>query len=346
MKIKVEELKTILNNLKAGLSSGGETTDQSSCFAFTDGYIRTYNDEVAVTCPFDSEILGAVSAKELLALVGKLKGEEVEISKEEDEIRLKSGRSKAGIRFQTEILMPLEEIRLLPKKSKKWNKIPACFKPALKSCLFSASKDMSNAIITVVHCVDDKVESTDNDRATICTLEKEVFKNNILIPAEAGKLLVDYSNILAYDDSQEGWLHFLVDSDTIFSCRTLVLEKDESYPDLEPHFEVEGSDLVFPASTKEILDRAGVFVETDFDQDKFVEISISSKGMMKIRAEGDTGWFEETARVRGYKGEEASFNINPQYLQQILSSMNTAVIGEDRVLFKTGNFQHIVALGE
>lgn len=344
MKIKVEELKNILANLKAGLTGQSETTEQSSCFVFTANKIYTYNDDIAITSSFNIDIEGAVSAKELIDIANKLKGDEIEITTEENEIRLKCGRSKAGIKFQSDITMPIDEIKTLPVKSKKWKKLTKDFKSCLKSCLFSASKDMSSAIITVIHCIGDMIESTDNDRATICYLEKEVFKTELLLPAEAGKTLVTYKDITAYDDSQEGWIHFLVNEGVIFSCRIMVLEKEENYPDLAPHFDIEGSTMSFPSNTGDILDKAGVFIDVDFDQDSYVEISITTKGSMKIRAEGDSGWFEETTRIKGYKGNDVSFIINPQYLLQILTKVNTATIGEDRVLFETEDFKHIVTI--
>jgi hypothetical protein len=39
-----------------------------------------------------------------------------------------------------------------------------------------------------------------------------------------------------------------------------------------------------------------------------------------------------------------SFIINPIFLREILSKTNTVKIGEDRALFQTDNFQHLVSL--
>lgn len=343
MKINTKQLKGMLSNLQPGLSSSGDTTDQSSCFVFAGGKAHTYNDEVAVTAELDIGVEeGAVSAKELVSLVGKLKGEETEITWQDHEIRLTCGKARAGIKISSEIHMPLDEISL--PTNKQWKPLTKEFRKGLKSCLFSASRDMSKEIITVVYCSGDSLRSTDNERATIYWIGDKCFKTPVLIPAEAGKLLVSYSDIRAYSDHQEGWLHFDVADGVVFSCRCLMLKKGQSYPEFSSHFEVKGNSFSFPTDTKNLLDRAGVFIDVDFDQDKKVLISITGKGVMKIRAEGETGWFEETARIKGYSGKEASFSINPQYLQQILSSVESATIGDDRVLFKAEGFEHIVSI--
>jgi hypothetical protein len=102
--------------------------------------------------------------------------------------------------------------------------------------------------------------------------------------------------------------------------------------------------LEFPAEIKEMLDRAGIFVESDFDQEKLVNLNIDAKGLLKIRAEGDSGWIEESVRLRKHGKEDIQFSINPQHLQQILSTVSVGTIGQDRVLFQSDNFQHVVAL--
>ena len=67
MKVQISELKNALKVVKAGLSSGKETTDQSCSFVFQAGMAYTYNDEISVRAPFlqDEDACGAVNSKEL-----------------------------------------------------------------------------------------------------------------------------------------------------------------------------------------------------------------------------------------------------------------------------------------
>jgi len=340
MKVQIKDLKTALKVVKAGLSSGKETTDQSGSFVFQDGMAYTYNDEVSVRAPFlTKDISGAVGAKELVALVGKLKGDECEIEFSDNELQVKCGRIKAGIRLEAEIHMPLQEIELPGKKE--WIKVPDNFDKILKAVIFSASKDMSTPILTVIHCNGDFIESTDSDRATRWDVKKagKYFPVPILLPVNAAKSLVGYDTIVAYAE-KGGWVHFDLGGGTVFSCRTF----EGKYPDLEPVLNVDGYGLEFPAEIKDMLDRAGIFVESDFDQEKLVHIEISDKGVLKVKAEGESGWIEESVRLRNHAKESINFSINPHHLQQILSSVTIGIIGQDRILFQSDNFQHVVAL--
>ena len=60
--------------------------------------------------PFVTEVEGAVRAEELYKLLEKLTGDQVEITQdpEENEIKIKSGRTKAGLRLLEKVVPPLE----------------------------------------------------------------------------------------------------------------------------------------------------------------------------------------------------------------------------------------------
>lgn len=338
MKVKIEQLKNVLKILKAGLSGNKETTDQSNSFVFKDGMGFTYNDEFSVRTPIDlGDVEGAVSAKELSALIGKLKGEECEIEFSDNELKIKNGKIRAGIRLESEIHMPLDEISLPDKKA--WKLLPSNFSQVLKSVVFSSSTDQSQPILTVIHCAKDVVESTDSERATQWWLDKEYFVTPLMLPAEASKPLIGYGKLERYAED-ESWIHVDLGSGSMFSCRKTA---DGKYPELDKFFDVEGEELSFPTEIGDMLDRAGIFIEVDFDQERMVHLSVSDKGILTVRAEGDSGWIEESMRIK-YSGSSIQFQINPQYLQQILSTVNKGLVGEDRIVFEFDSFRHVVAL--
>jgi len=334
MKINLSQFKEVLGKVKPGLSSGKETTEQSDCFVFHKNRIFTYNDEISVSCPWESPIEGAVPSKELLALVNKLSAEEVEMNMENGELRIKSGRSKSGLVVQADIHMPIDEI-VMPKK---FSPLPKNFTAGLKSCVFSASNDFSFPILTVVHCLDSWMESTDNDRATRWELSKQWFKKPVLIPVVAAKALSGYSDVKAYHDDGS-WVHFQIGDSLVFSCRTI----DGDFPDIGGYFKTDGYELEFPSSTLDILSRAGIFVEAD-NSEKLVHVSVNEKGVMEIKAQSDHGWYNETIRLKAAPKTALAFSIHPDYLSQILSSTGKATIGEKLVLFETENFKHVIAL--
>lgn len=329
MKINFAELKKAIDHVKPGLSSK-EITDQSDCIAFSGGYLFTYNGEISVRTPFESDIEGVVRAKELTTLLAKLKADEADITITENELKIKSGRNRAGIRLESEVRMPMDKIE----KPDKIYKLPAGFIEALAETVFSAGTDMTYIELTLINCNGSIIESTDNDRASRWELEKGTVEP-MLIPASAAIHLSKY-NIKKYG-IVDGWLHFF-DGDTMFSCRTFNVE----YPNLSPFFECKGVGIEFPAETEELLDRAGIFLEAEFEQDKLVHVDIDDNGVMKIRGEGDGGWFEGSVRFKHKKA--IKFSIHPNNFRQILTMTNKATVGEDRILFETERFKHVVAL--
>ncbi len=332
-KIKTEELRTILSNLKAGLAQGKQTTEQSDCFVFLNNRIWTYNDEICVSCPSPFEFEGAVSSKEMLLLVGKITTEEMTLEFNEGEILIKAKRTKAGLRIQQQIEMPIQEISI----PKRWNTLPKNFLSSLQKCIFSAGTDFAKPILTNINCKDKVLQSCDNERATQCLLSS-ALKQDFLIPASSSRYLSQLNEINQYKCDSE-WTHFKTKDGTIFSCRC----DFEEYPVLN-YFDSNGFEFSFPNQIENILDRAGIFAETEFNQDSLIEISISTKGVLKARAEGDAGWVEETIRTKRKPEKHIQFQVNPQYLQQILKQTGTAIIGENMIWFVTEEFEHVVVL--
>lgn len=340
MKVNTKELLDILKVLRYGLSGNKETTDQSNAFAFRDGMAYTYNDEISVRTKFPIvDAFGAIESKKIYELMSKIKTDEVDLDFSENELKIKSDRIRSGISIEHEIHMPLDEITL--PDDKQWFPLPDEFDKLLKSVVFSTSTDMQKIILTAIHCTSDKLESADGERATQQFLKQSYFKikEPLLIPADAAKKLISIGNLSRYSQ-KDGWIHFETKQGSVISCRTI----EGVFPNLDKLFDMTGSDLAFPEELSGVLDRAGVFVDSNYDQEKLITISISDRGIMSVRAENSNDWFEETVKVSTYKGNSVKFWINPQYLQQILKTTNQAVVGDNRVWFDSEKFRHVVAL--
>jgi hypothetical protein len=75
-----------LESVQAGLSVRA-ATEQSNCFVFSDGVVRTFNDEIACEQKTSLKITGAVIADPLISLLRKLPEEwEAAGSREEKRI--------------------------------------------------------------------------------------------------------------------------------------------------------------------------------------------------------------------------------------------------------------------
>ncbi len=331
------DLQKALEIVKPGLAPR-EMVEQSTSFAFLNGRVVTYNDEISVSHPIDGlglEIEGAIQADKLYSLLTKIKKNEVEVSITDNEIQFKAGRTKAGLMLQTEVRLPLEELGEIGD----WQPLPEDFLEVLTFTMWTCSNDMSKPILTCVHVSQDGVmESSDNYRITrreFGTESEELPVPSFLIPATSVRDLARFN--VTHIAQGEGWVHFKTAEDTVFSCRVF----DDSYPDVRPFFEFDGEEVELPRTMPEILDRTAIFGEGAL-LDQEVQIKIA-KRRMTVRAQSSTGWIEEVAPVR-YDGPDIHIVANPSFLKEVTSKVRTCIIGERALKFVGDGWEHVVAL--
>jgi len=333
MKIKKQDLITALEKVRPGLSSK-ELIQQSTSFAFLEGNVVTYNDEISIAHPVPNlEITGAVQATELYQLLKKLKQDELELTVTENEIQLTSGKTKAGLTLQTEIKLPLSEVE----RKSKWKTLPENFKDALRFAVTSCSRDMSKPVLTCVHVnAEGFIEGCDNYRVARWTLEAEFPTGTFLIPQSSVLELLKLDPVKVALDG--GWVHFITEDRTSMSCRII----DDKFPDTTRLLNVKGVELSFPEGITEILDRASVFAKRDVMLDEDVTICLE-KGKVRVESKSETGWFKE--EVTGdYSCESLKFDVTPTLLKSILSETNVFEHCKNMLKFSGTNWKYVVSL--
>jgi DNA polymerase III sliding clamp (beta) subunit (PCNA family) len=333
MNINKSDLVSALEKVRPGLSAK-EAILQSTSFAFLNGCVVTYNDEISLSHPVEGlEITGAVQATELYQLLKKLKQEEIDISVTDNEIQLVSGKTKAGLTLQTEIKLPLSEVE----RKSKWKILPEGFKDALRFAVSSCSKDMSKPVLTCVHVSKDGfIEGCDNYRVARWTLEGEFPTGTFLIPQSSVLELLKLEPIKVALDG--GWVHFITDDKTTMSCRVI----DDSFPDTSKLLNVKGVELSLPEGITEVLDRAGVFAKRDATMDENVTIALE-KGKVRVESKSETGWFKEEV-PNEYTGDDLKFDITPSLLKDILKETNSFQACGRTLKFESGDWVYVVSL--
>ena len=217
--------------MKPGLANK-EIIEQTTSFAFFEGRVVTYNDEISISHPLEGlKLEGAVIADKLYALLGKIKKEEIEIKVEGSEILISSGRIKAGLTLQSEIKLPLGE-EVMTKS--KWKALPEKFTKSVSFVMTSCSRDMSRAVLTAVHINKDGfIEASDSYRVARCDLGEEMPVKTFLLPASSAVEMVKFNP--TYIAEGKGWIHFKTEEDSIMSCRIF----EDEYPDTKPHLKNE-----------------------------------------------------------------------------------------------------------
>jgi DNA polymerase III sliding clamp (beta) subunit (PCNA family) len=320
------DLLKALEKVRPGLSKN-EVIEQATSFAFMGNRVVTYNDEISISQPVEGlDITGAVKAEELFSLLNKIKKDEIDLDPTDTEIIITCGKVRAGLVFQREISLPVEEVGEIGT----WKKLPEGFMEALSFVLPTASRNFSAPAFTAVHIRKDGViEASDGYRIT----RKELKKTGVddcLIPAYVVRDLVKYP--ITHQAPGTGWRHFKTEEGTVFSCRIL----EEQYPDIDGKglMTVEGPELVWPESLGDALDRARIF------DDEEVTVTVKNKKVL-VEGKSDTGWVKESVTM-DYAGEEISFFINPQFLRGILSQSPSCVVGDKSLKFQGKDWTHIV----
>lgn len=331
MEIKRKELISALDKVKPGLASQ-EIIEQSTSFVFKNGYVATYNDEIAVSYPLDIGMDGAAHNKEILSLLGKIKDEELTLEKKQGELIIIGKKFKSGIRIEKEINLPLDFLDT----EVEYRDLPEDFIEGANLCVFSAAKEKVSSILSNIHVKDNFIESCDNFRLTRFKLKEEI-EDELLISAKGVRHLTDYS--LNQYGLTEGWIHFKdKENGLTFSCRTF----EENYPDLDNFLLAKGSPIRLPDGLIEMLDRSSIFSSGNEGKDNLVSINIGNN-WCAVRGENENGWFEEKTRIK-IKDKEYAFMASPKILKDILKKTQKAILTESILKFRSNKFDHVMSL--
>jgi len=334
MKINKNQLQKALTTVQPGLASK-DVIEQTTSFAFLDGKVVTYNDQISISHPVEGlDIRGALPSEELYKLLQRINNDEIDIEVDGNQVSLKFGKGHAHLTLQTEIKIPLIEIKSDLKK------LPKSFNHLTKLAMASCSRDMSQPRLTCINIQKDGIlQATDSYRIIYCDLEEKMPIETFLFSASSAKEAIKINPTHVAKDKE--WIHFKNGEGTTISCR--LNEFKEEYPDLKKHFDIEGGKFIeFPEATREMLERAQIFAARDNQFDEEITISIQSK-KLTISSKSETGKFSEKTLIR-YEGDPIEFIIPPYLLVDILKETNKCELGENTIKFEGEGWQYVSVL--
>lgn len=337
MKTDRLELLTILESVKDGIA-GKQVMEQTQCFAFQNGEVATYNDEISMSASLPEELEeleGAVVADELLKVLHKTKEDIVQVSAEDGELILSAGKFSAGVPLEEDVQLPLEETEF--PDDDEWEELPEGFVEALSMTRLSAASGASRPALTCVLLEGEYAVATDGMRLTRVTMGGANFEEPVLVPVFA------VPSILSIDPVEyavsENWIHFAGSEDVFLACRIIA----EQFPGIDKAVAVNDAvEVTFPEGLEDALDRAAVFAQGDFEQDRLITISLEGDKLL-IESRGDHGWSKETSKVL-YDGKDMEFTIHPDLLQDLLKLDNSVMMNEDKLKFESEDVEHVVTL--
>lgn len=338
MIVNRKELLQILDVVKPGLSSR-DIVEHLGDFIFTGENVVTYNDNLFISHPLETDGSFMVAATVFHSILSKISDKEVRIIVSKDKIKVKTQNDKVEIlTSQDEDFMKLIGSWYVPESDKEFKEVPDDFLRGLRLCSFSASKDETEKYLKFIFVGGDKVVSSDDVRISIYKMEDE-FKGFFLLHPSVAQELVTYKVEKYF--IKEPWIYFLCENSVLF-CSRIVLG---DYPDVTSYFEFEGLEFEMPKDISECIEKTLVIIDERFEIDKEIDVSIK-KDKLTCVGKGPLGVIKSSMKL-DFEVEDLSFRVNPIFLLEAMQNKDMMFkISEDRqlILFQSDNFQHLMAL--
>jgi hypothetical protein len=330
MKIDRKSLLASLEAVTPGLAAK-EIIEQSTSFAFRDGRVFAYNDEVLCSGPCPLHIGGVVEAGPLLALLCKLPDEEVDVEVADGELVMRGKKRRAGMTMAADILMPIEGVE----DPDAWHDVPEDFVKAVEVARQCTSGDETQFALVCVHLCEKWIEGCDNYQLARWPMELDL-PGSVLVRQSSLKSLKGMGRVKMCVTGS--WLHFRNKDDVRLSCRRY----EEEYPELEHVLDVKGERVCLPEGIGEVVERAEIFSGESVD---ISEVGVDLRpGGLRLRGTGPAGWYEEMKKIE-YDGPRMSFKIRPDLLLEIAKRAKECTVSQERILVDGGGFTYVSCTG-
>lgn len=335
MKVNRQKLVSILSAIKPGLAKK-QIVEEAAHFIFTGEDVLTYNDNICIIHPFQTDFKCSIAANEFYKIMANIETNEVELFLEDNKLKIYADKTKANLATSDgeKILSMINNFKL-NQVMKNLIPLPEDFLKGAELCKFSASKNASNPILTCISIDKDSMTSSDDLRISQYKMKKSI-NCSILIPAKSVMELIKFPVIDYYIST--GWIFFATKEDILF-CSRLVTGK---YYDCSEFFSFErGIEIDLPKEISKMIEISSILTEGEYDTDKFVDFEISN-GKIKCKGENSVGWIEN--EIETVSKSTIKFSINPLFLIKILEYSSKMIYKDNRVLFSFDNFQHLMTL--
>ncbi len=308
--------------------------DLYKSFILDKNKIVAVNRNYGVEFPFEIGIQAMIPAEETMKIISGIESEKIILSSGKSSVILKSSGISGEIScFEWDG----KYLETYNPKNPKWEKVPEDFNKGIKLSMFSASKDISSESFNAVYVKGNHIQSTDNFRISRYSMKEKM--KSFLLPLPSS-IAISSQNTINYF-LEENLVHFKNKDKSIFHCRLIDGEK---FPDVSPFFEIKKKDnFNLPQELSKTISLVSVLAQGDFVMDKVIKVSID-KGVIKCRAENETGWIESNIKIKTDK--KILFFINPVFFLEILKLSSVASTDGKKIIFSVDNFSHLMMLIE
>jgi hypothetical protein len=341
MKLERESMLQILTGITPAIPKKGDE-DMVKKVVFTGTDAVAYSEDLVIAWPFTTDFQSVVPSDELASILRKSNSAEVDLEHKGHNLTIKMANMRARLKTEPESVLITEIGEGVMKEADdaSWFefKEPEVFKKAVNLCSYSASKDSTQIALTCVYVAGNSVVASDDFRISQYLLPEE-FPEEVLMKATS---CVSMNRFLFTRYAITGhWVMFLDENDVMLAIRWV----DEQYGDVSQYMQFEGQDYELPSNLAQKVEQVSVMAKGDYDIEKEIRVTLKN-GAAVVMAEKNTGWAEATVKHAGLVVERpVTFTINPLFFAEVLRLTNNLVtIGDDKALFKQGDFTHLISL--
>lgn len=332
-KINRGELLASLGLVMPSISKRG-TIEQSSCFVFRDGWCTGFNDEICCRTKsgLDPDLEVAVKAEPIVKWLELVVDDDVDVTLDRGQFKLRAGRDKCWIRAEQEITLPIDEVDT----PESWRPLPADFWDAIKQVMDTAGGANDDFRCRCVHVHPEYVEACDRKQATRWELETGAEAPFLV---QAVTIAQGLTMGLVKFGETKNWAHFR-NKGLIFSCRRHL----DKYPTdgITRMLEFRGEKCNLPKGGEQAAKLGEIFTGGDKDNNR-LDVDLTP-GKMTVRGETDKGGASREMDT-SYSGPPVSFRLAPQLLIQLIRRANNCEVGPGKLLITGEHWKYLTVLG-
>lgn len=324
-----------LESVQPGLAPKKGIMEQSKCFVFEKGTLKTFNGEICCKCKSVEELHGAVRADKILEVLRMMTDKEIDLIQSDKKLTIKGKNKRTTLAIDPEILLDTSHVE----KPGEWHKLEKDFVEAVEMCNSCTSSKVYDEMffkLTFIHITPKYMEASDNIQM-VRYRQRVPIKAPILIRGSSLRQVSLLSPVHISDG--EDWVHFRNDEGAVISTQKYVFEKP--YPNNTPELKVRGEKIVFPKSTAMAASLSSIFSsETDLN---LITVKLKNDVAL-IVGKGMSGMHEQKQKVV-YSGFPMKFQISAKILSDLLKEHTEYEITENRLKIRNDRYVYIACLG-
>ena len=350
--VQVEKAKLIesLKKVMPGVETGSTVIDGADQLLFTGASVSSYNGEVAVSAPCNTENLSfSVKGADFYNLVARLSDVMVAIEVADNKVKLKSGRTKAAMALLDSSKV-MEAVKALNTAALTYSDLSEEFLDGVRLCSLAGNKESFRGV-AVNDCGDaSAIFEIDSNRVCINTLKDKMTPFYVDDTTFNDALKVGTPKKYCVDGA---WLHLKYEDGTVFSAKR---KDDTTYPyetcrgflDIIPTVKVIAKGRL-PANITEAVSRVAILASgADSKSARLVELTFN-KDELGLHAEKAGGEASETIPWDSPLEEDPQgfqFWVDTAFLleasNKVMDFTLCYVDGNPSLVFQSGNYTQMV----